>query len=58
MSRRLTLDEINKRGCKYCTDRLGKFYECKWEECPYHELDDEKYSEYLEKMETVDRSLY
>ena len=45
--RTVSLEEKRQRGCAYCLDyKRG----CKYEECPYHELDDVKtYGEYLEK---------
>ena len=41
--RKLSKDEVEKRGCEYCMDSkfktLGHQRSCKFDACPYHELD-------------------
>ena len=55
--RKLSKDEVKKRGCEYCMDSnkfktLGYQRSCKYDACPYHELDDyDTYDDYL-KSET------
>ena len=43
--RKLSEDEVEKRGCEYCMDSkfktLGHQRLCKFNACPYHELDDD-----------------
>ena len=50
--RKLSKDEVEKRGCEYCMDykfkTLGHQQSCKFDACPYHELDDyDTYDDYL-----------
>lgn len=41
-------EERIQRGCKYCLEHRGRG--CKYDVCPYHELDDVKtYEEYLDE---------
>jgi hypothetical protein len=51
--RRITHNEMSKRGCLYCADcecGSGKHTECRYHKCPYHELDNVKtYGEYIQK---------
>ena len=50
--RKLSKNEVEKRGCEYCMDykfkTLGHEQSCTFDACPYHELDDyDTYDDYL-----------
>lgn len=54
--RRLTQNDMVKRGCRYCLDYRksgnNSFKGCIHDECPYHELDDVKdYKQYEKSIE-------
>ena len=50
--RKITNEEIKKRGCKWCTEHKGG--KCKHKKCPYHELDNyDTYDEYLNSQENI-----
>lgn len=51
-------NERDKRGCLYCTDYKnvgkGKGMMCKFDKCPYRELDDyETYEDYFKAKSTA-----
>ena len=54
----LSIDEIKKRGCYDCADRVARIG-CRYTSCPYHELDGyATYGEYLKNEKLNIPTLY